>query len=152
VNSSVGENHAISNILNNENVNIYVTWYWLYNFLLNLNYKKEWDVLLNNQIISGDYSKTPFLVWSSTLFTENMPLASTRHGLCISANRSINTDNAVRQVRRAKSSEGNSHNFFQIVNSNPNPEWVFFFKKKSYNLEVMFRCIWIFFSEFIYII
>jgi len=22
------------------------------------NYKKEWDVLLNNQIISGDYSNT----------------------------------------------------------------------------------------------
>jgi len=48
--------------------------YQLYNFLLNgrdadiidLDFKKEWDVLFNNQIIfeiiSDDYFKTPFLV------------------------------------------------------------------------------------------
>jgi len=45
-----------------------VTWYLLFNFHfggrdignIDLNHKKEWDVLLKNQIISGDYSKTPF--------------------------------------------------------------------------------------------
>jgi len=90
VNSSIGENHSnLSNFLNNECVNIYVTWYRLYNFLLggrdadiiDLNYKKEWDILLKNQIISGDYSKTPFLVRSAALFTEIMPQDSTRQGL-----------------------------------------------------------------------
>ncbi|KAG4097844.1 hypothetical protein H8356DRAFT_1424945 [Neocallimastix lanati (nom. inval.)] len=45
--------------------------------IIDLNYKKEWDVLFNNQNISGDYSKTPFLVRSVTLFTEIMPMAST---------------------------------------------------------------------------
>jgi hypothetical protein len=52
----------------------------LYNFLLDerdediidLNYKKEWDVLLKNQINTGDYLKMPFLVRSVTLFTEIM--------------------------------------------------------------------------------
>ena len=35
VNSSIGINRAnLSNFLNNECVNIYVTWYQLYNFLL----------------------------------------------------------------------------------------------------------------------
>jgi len=66
-------------------------WYWLYNFLLggrdadiiDLNYKKEWDVLFNNQIISGDYSKMPFLVWSGALFTEIMHWASIRQGVTI---------------------------------------------------------------------
>jgi len=69
VNSSIGENRGnLSNFLNNECVNIYVTWYRLYNFLLggrdadirDLNYKKEWNILFKNQNISGDYSKTPF--------------------------------------------------------------------------------------------
>jgi hypothetical protein len=55
--------------------------YGLYNFLLgrrnaaeiiDLNYKKEWDVLFNNQIISSDYSKTPFLMRSTASFTEIM--------------------------------------------------------------------------------
>ena len=50
VNSSIGENRGnLSNFLNNECVNIYVTWHRLYNFLLggrdtdiiDLNYKKE---------------------------------------------------------------------------------------------------------------
>ena len=90
VNSSIGENRGnLSNFLNNECVNIYVTWYRLYNFLLggrdadiiNLNYKKEWNILFKNQIISGDYSKTPFLLRSVAIFTEIMPRASTRQGL-----------------------------------------------------------------------
>jgi len=50
VSSSIGENRGnLSNFLNNECVNIYVTWYRFYNFLLggrdadiiDLNYKKE---------------------------------------------------------------------------------------------------------------
>ena len=57
VNSSIGENRGnLSNLLNNECVNIYVTWYRLYNFLLggrdadiiDFNYKKEWDILFKN--------------------------------------------------------------------------------------------------------
>jgi hypothetical protein len=48
---------------------LYVTCYQLYNFLLgerdadiiDLNYKKEWDVLFNNQIISGDLFKNSIL-------------------------------------------------------------------------------------------
>jgi len=35
---------------------------------------------------------------------------------------SSNAENAVRQASRANVSEGEDHNFFQIVNSNPNPE------------------------------
>jgi len=42
---------------------------------IDLNYKKEWNILSNNQIISDDYSKTPFLVRSAALFTEIMPRA-----------------------------------------------------------------------------
>ena len=70
MNSSIGENRDnLSNFLNNECVNINVTWYRLYKFLLggkdsdiiDLNYKKEWDILFKNQIISDDYSKTPIL-------------------------------------------------------------------------------------------
>jgi len=71
MNRSIGENLVNkSNFLNNECVNIYVTWYRLYNFLLSrrdadiidLNYKKEWEVLFKNQIISKNDSKIPFLV------------------------------------------------------------------------------------------
>jgi len=62
-----------------------VTWYQLYKFLLgrgdaditDLNYKKEWDILFNNQIISGNYSKTPFLMRSASLLTEIITMAST---------------------------------------------------------------------------
>ena len=110
-----------------------MTWYRLYNFLLggrnvniiDLNYKKEWNILFKNQIISGDYLKMSFLVRSAALFTEIMPLASTRQGLLFrkykcKLTRSINAENAVRQASRANSSEGEDHNFFQIVNSNPN--------------------------------
>ncbi|KAG4101952.1 hypothetical protein H8356DRAFT_1339144 [Neocallimastix lanati (nom. inval.)] len=103
VNRSIGENlDNISNFLNN-------------NFLLDgraadiidLNYEKEWDVLFNNQIISGDYSKKSFLV-------------------------SVNAENAVRQTNREPMPlKKKGHNFFQIVNSNPNPE----INQKSYNLE-----------------
>jgi len=53
----------------------------IYNFFLggrnidiiDLNYKKEWDVLFNDQIISGDYSKMPFLVRYAAPFIEIMP-------------------------------------------------------------------------------
>ena len=93
VNSSIGENRGnLSNFLNNEYVNIYVTWYRLYNFFLggwdadiiDFNYKKEWNILFKNQIIFGDYSKTPFLVRSAALFTEIMPRASTRQEMLFS--------------------------------------------------------------------
>jgi len=124
----------LSNFLNNECVNIYVSWYRLYNFLLggrdadkiDLNYKMEWDILFKNQIISGDYSKPPFLVRSAALFTEIMPRASARQGLLFrkckrKLTRSVNAENSVRQASRANASEGEDHNFFQIDNSNPNP-------------------------------
>jgi len=133
VNSSIGENPGnLSNFLNNECVNI--SWYRLYNFLLggkdadiiDLNYKKEWNILFKNQIISGDYSKTPFLVRCAALFTEITPRASTRQELLFrkykrKLTRSVNAENAVGQASRANASEGEDHNFFQIDNSNPNP-------------------------------
>jgi hypothetical protein len=67
---------------------------------------------------------------------------STRQGLLYrkyksKLTRSINAENAVRQASRANVSEGVDHNFFQIVNSNPNP------------LEVRFVAYELF-SEFIY--
>ncbi|KAG4085497.1 hypothetical protein H8356DRAFT_1326515 [Neocallimastix lanati (nom. inval.)] len=79
--------------------------------IIDLNYKKEWNILFKNQIISGDYSKTPFLVQSEALFTEIMPRASysARHKLT----RSLNAENAVRQASRVNASEGEDHNFFQ---------------------------------------
>jgi len=82
MNMSIGQNRVnISNFLNKLYENIYVTWYQLYNFLLggrdahiiDLNYKKEWDALFNNQIISGDYYKSPILAKSAAVFTEIMP-------------------------------------------------------------------------------
>jgi len=39
------------------------------------------NVLINNHIISGNYSKTPFLMRFAALFTEIMLRASTRQGL-----------------------------------------------------------------------
>jgi len=112
-----------------------VTWYQLYKFLLgrgdaditDLNYKKEWDILFNNQIISGNYSKTPFLMRSASLLTEIITMASTLQKLLFwrykcKPTRSVNTENAVRQATRTNASEGKDHNFFHIVNSNPNPE------------------------------
>ncbi|KAG4091656.1 hypothetical protein H8356DRAFT_1335472 [Neocallimastix lanati (nom. inval.)] len=50
-----------------------------------------------NEIISGDYSKTPFLVRFAALFTEIMPRASYKRKLT----RSINAENAVRQASRS---------------------------------------------------
>ena len=113
MNNSIGENRGnLSNFLNNECVNIYVMWYRLYNFLLGgrdadiigLNYKKEWNILLKNQIISGDYSKTPFLVRSATLFIEILTRASAWQGLLLlfrkykrKLTRNVNAENAVRQ-------------------------------------------------------
>ncbi len=111
-----------------------MTWYRVYNFLLggrdaeiiDLTYKTEWDILFNNQIISGNYSKIPFLVRSADLLTEIMPKASTRQGLLFrrykcKLTRSVNADNTVRQASRATTSEGDDDNFFRTVNSNPNP-------------------------------
>jgi len=82
--------------------------------------------LLKNHIISGDYSKRPFLVRSAALFTEIMPRASIQqgyysHGYKLKLTRSVNAENAVKQTSRANASEGEDHNFFQIVNSKPNP-------------------------------
>ena len=82
--------------------------------------------MFKNQIISGDYSKTPFLVRSAALYTEIMPQASIRQGLPFrkykrKLTRSVNAENAVRQASKANASEGEDHNFFQIDNSNPNP-------------------------------
>jgi len=37
--------------------------------------------LFNKQIITGDYSKTLFLVQSAALFAEIMPMGSIRQGL-----------------------------------------------------------------------
>ena len=83
--------------------------------------------MFKNKIISGDYSKMPFLVRSAALFTEIMPRASTQQGLLFrkykhKLTRSVNAKNAVRQASRANASEGGEdHHFFPIVNSNPNP-------------------------------
>ena len=94
--------------------------------IIYLNYIKEWDILFKNQIISDDYSKTPFLVLSEALFTEIMPRDSTRHGLLFQwykykLTRNIIAENEVRQTSRANVFSGENHNFFQIANSNPNP-------------------------------
>jgi len=166
VNNSIGENSVnISNFLNNECINKYVTWYRLYNFLLDgrdadvidLNYKKEWDVLFNKQIISGDYLKMSFLVRSATLFTEIVLRTSIQQELLFreykrKLTRMVNVENSVRQASRANASEGedhNFHNFFQIVISNTNSEKKNIFKQKYYNLEVRFVAYELF-SEFIY--
>jgi hypothetical protein len=82
--------------------------------------------LLNCQIISGEYSKKPFLVRCAALFTEIMPRARTRQGLLFrkykgNLTRSVNSENEVRQASRANSSEGEDQNFSQIVHLNPNP-------------------------------
>jgi hypothetical protein len=93
--------------------------------IIDLNYKKEWNVLFKNQIISGDYSKTSFLVRSTVLFTKIMTTASIRQGILfrrykLKLTRTINAESIVRQVSRAR-----RRNFFQIVNSNPNPNYEF---------------------------
>ena len=83
--------------------------------------------LFNNQIIFGDYSKTSFLVRSAALFTGIMLRASIRQGLLFRRYRrkltsNVNAENSLRQGNRINASEGEDHNFFQKVNSNPNPE------------------------------
>ena len=112
MNNSIGENSVnISNFLNNECINKYVTWYRLYNFLIDgrdadvidLNYKKEWDVLFNKQIISGDYLKMSFLVGSVTLFTEIVLRTSIQQELLFreykrKLTRMVNVENSVRQA------------------------------------------------------
>jgi uncharacterized protein (DUF2062 family) len=113
VNRSIGENrYNESNFLNNECANIYETWYRLYDFLLggrdadniDISYKKEWDILFMNQIISGDYLKNPILgtIYDS-LILKIMLRVSTRHGLLFQRYkrkliRSVNTENTVRQT------------------------------------------------------
>ncbi|KAG4087833.1 hypothetical protein H8356DRAFT_1325011 [Neocallimastix lanati (nom. inval.)] len=79
VNWSIGENFVyISNFLNNEDVDI-----------VDLNYKKEWDVFLNNQIISKIITRVS--IRQGLLFRWfNRKLA-----------RSVNTENAVRLASRA---------------------------------------------------
>jgi len=67
----------------------------------------------------------PFLVRSAALFTEIIPRASTRQQLLFQRYKckltlSVNAENAVREASRANASEGEDHNFFQIVNSNLN--------------------------------
>ena len=73
--------------------------------------------MFKNQITSGDYSTTPFLVRSVAIFTDIIPRASTRQGLIYQQykyklTRSVNAENAVRQASRANVSEGEDHNFF----------------------------------------
>ena len=85
-----------------------MAWYQVYNFFLgggntdiiDLYCKRECDILLRNQIISGDYSKTPFLVLFVVLFIEIMPRASILQRLLF------------RRYKRASASEGEDHNFF----------------------------------------
>ena len=77
--------------------------------IINLNFKTNGMFLFNNQIISGDYSKTPFLVRSEFLFTEIMPRASIRQGLLfrgykLKLIRSVNAENVERQTSRASAS------------------------------------------------
>ena len=67
--------------------------------IIYLNYIKEWDILFKNQIISGKYSKTPFLMRSAAFFAEIMPRASTQQGLLFrkymrKLTRSVNAENA----------------------------------------------------------
>ncbi|KAG4102823.1 hypothetical protein H8356DRAFT_1420681 [Neocallimastix lanati (nom. inval.)] len=95
------------------------------NYVIDLNYKKKRDVLFKNQIITGDYSKTPFLMRSAALFTEIKLRVSSRQGLLFPKDKhkltkSFNAENEIRQVSRANASEGEDHNFFQIVHLNPN--------------------------------
>jgi len=60
---------------------------------------------------------------SAALLTEIMSWASTRQGLPFrKLTRNVNAENEERQASRANATEGEDHNFFQIVNSNPNAE------------------------------
>jgi len=55
--------------------------------------------------------------------------------------------NGIRQASRASASEEEDHNFFQIVNSNPNLEWEFLLKRNLIISEVRFVAYELF-SEF----
>jgi len=103
------------------------TWYRLYNFLLggrykdiiDLKYKKVWNVLFNNQIVFGDYSRTPSLVRSGTILRKIMTRASIRQGLLFQRykrklTRSVNAENVVRQASRVNASEGKTIIFFSL--------------------------------------
>jgi len=119
-----------NNFLNNENINIYVIWrctkYLTLFFVEEMQtlliwiMKRKWDVLFNNQINSGDYSKTPFLLRSVALFIEIMLSDSIRKITLFRQYkykliRSINSENTTRHTRRANTSGRDDHNFFQIV-------------------------------------
>ena len=163
MNRSTSDNRInISNFLNNECVNIYVTWYRVYNFLLggrdveiiDLTYKTEWDILFNNQIISGNYSKIPFLVRSAALLTEIMPKASTRQGLpfrryICKLTSSVNFNNAIsRPAGPLPLKEMMIISFglsIQTLIQDKN-----FFKLKSYILEVRFVAYGLFLNLFIH--
>ncbi|KAG4100708.1 hypothetical protein H8356DRAFT_1422798 [Neocallimastix lanati (nom. inval.)] len=68
--------------------------------IIDLNYKKEWDILFKNQ--------NHFCIRQGLLFQKYK----------------LNTENAVRQASIANASKGEDHNFFQTVNSNFNHEKV----------------------------
>ncbi|KAG4100160.1 hypothetical protein H8356DRAFT_1346061 [Neocallimastix lanati (nom. inval.)] len=82
--------------------------------IIDLNYKKEWDVLFKNQIITGDYSKTLFVKLC-------LELVLVKGYYSCKLTRRVNAENEVRQASMSNAFEGEDHNFFQIVNSNPNP-------------------------------
>ncbi|KAG4083597.1 hypothetical protein H8356DRAFT_1380959 [Neocallimastix lanati (nom. inval.)] len=108
-----------SNFLNNECANIYGR------DIIDLKYKKVWNVLFNNQIVFGDYSRTPSLVRSGTILRKIMTRASIRQGLLFQRykcklTRSVNAENVVRQASR-------------FINSNTN--------LKPYILGSEIRCI-----------
>jgi len=113
--------------------------------------------LFNPQIISGDHSKMPFMVRSAALFTEIMPRASIRQGLLFPTvykgklTRSVNAKNVVRRASRANDSEGEDHNFFQILSIQTlirNKNSLFKTEILSFGGEVSLPVN--FFSEFIY--
>ena len=64
----------------------------------------EWDVFFKNQLISSDYSKTPFLVQSVALFLQKLCLGLVldkgyySDGISTNYPRSVNTENTVRQA------------------------------------------------------
>jgi len=65
--------------------------------------------MFKNQIISGNYSKTPFFVRFVALLIEIMPRPITRQVLIFQLykrklTRNFNTENAVRQASRANTS------------------------------------------------
>jgi len=92
VNSSIDEYRGnLSNFLNNECVNIYVTWYRGYN-----------DILFKNQIISGNHSKIVILGAVYGALLQKLCLRTrTRQGLQFrwyerKITRSVNGENAVK--------------------------------------------------------